>query len=295
MKLRKKKLAKLPPPQAERRASAPEQVHQPRITDRRATAPSIDPQTGERIFSFDSETSTLVGEPRPYDVTELMHTLIRDLSNEDLSEIYVSQAFRPPGESSIASLPSSLWELIASYVTLADAASLALASKTLQGRLDGGKLWKQLNDPKNKRVKLDFLFRLDKHMPLHLLCTPCGTYHARIQLGREQLKTDFVNNPLVLCPKVRDTYLSRMRLTYGRELPFGFVQLATRQRNFSALHGILATSLDRRWKCANSQWSHATRFVVVKGHLLVRVISHCVAPPNMMDTERRLLLLERMD
>jgi hypothetical protein len=295
MKLRKKRPTNPQSAPVERRASEPANVHHPRMIERRTTAASIDPQTGERIYSFDSETSTLVGEQRPYDVTELMHSLTRDLSNEDLSEVYISQAYRPPGEPSVASLPSPLWEIIASYLSLADRASLAFASKTLRNRLGGDSVLKKLNGPADKQAKLDFLFRLDKHMPLHLLCTPCAMYHERIQLGREQLKSDFVANPLFICPRVKDSWLPRMRLTYGRELPFGFIQLATRQWKFGALHGVLASSLDRRWKCTKSQWLHATRFVVVKGHLLMRAISQCIAPPNIMDTERRLLLLERMD
>jgi hypothetical protein len=295
MKLRKKRLPPVNPPHPERRASEPANVHQAPLYGRRATAPTIDPQTGERTYSFNSETSTLVGEPKPYDVTELMHSLTRDLSNEDLSAVYVNEPNRPPGEWSIAILPSTLWELVASYMSLADAASLALANTTLRSRLGGYNIWKQLKDPANKKFKLDLLFRLDKHEPLHLLCTPCATYHTRTQFGREQFKNDFVANPLFDCPKVKDSYLPRMRLTYGRELPFGFVQLATRQRHFGAIYGVPASSLDRRWKCAASQWTHASRYVVFKGHLLMRVISQCIAPPNMMDTERRLLLLERQD
>ncbi|KIW04585.1 uncharacterized protein PV09_04334 [Verruconis gallopava] len=296
MKLRKKRLPPVQPPQVERRASEPSQAHPSNRMNRRATAPSIDSQTGERIYSFDSETSTLVGEPRPYDIGELMHSLTRDRSIEDLAELYMSQnEYRNPGEFSIASLPASLWERIASFLSLADSASLALANSILRARLDGDTLWRKLNNPANKVARLDFLFRLDKYMPLHLLCTPCATFHQRIRMGREQYKADFVANPLYLCPKVYDTWLPRMRLTYGRELPFSFIQLATRQRNFGSLHGIPASSLDRRWKCSASEWSHATRFVVVKGNLLMRVISQCIAPPNMMDTERRMLLLDRMD
>ena len=290
-----------PPPQGtdiSRRVSAPA-VQQRNVLhrrNRRATTPAIDAQTGERLYRFDSETSTLVGERPAYDVGELMHSLTRDISVEDLEEIYATRnVYRPPGEPSIASLPADLWELVAQYLSLADRQSMAFSTKTLRERFGGISVWKQLNAPEEKRSKLDFLYRIDRMMPLHLLCSQCATFHPRIRIGHEILKPDFVNNPLFVCSKVRDSWLPRSKLTFRRELPFAFVQLATRQRNFGALYGIPSSSLDRRWKCPESQWSHAARYVVVKGHLLMRVISQRIAPPNMMDTERRLLILDRTD
>ena len=294
-----------PPPDPEfaRRISAPP-VQAPRrpsggydpFSGRRATAPTIDAQTGERLYEFNSETSTLVGDRPAYDVGELMHSLTRDISNEDLAEIYAQRdIYRPPGEGSIASLPADLWELIASYVSLADEASITFATKTLRDRLDGRSAWKQLSFAENKKERLDFLFRLDRQMPLHLLCSQCAQFHPRIQPGGEVFKPDFVNNPVFHCPRVKDSWLPRSKITYRREMPFAYVQLATRQRNFGALYGITAAALDRRWRCPESGWTHASRHVVVKGHLLMRVVSQRIAPPNMMDTERRLLLLDRTD
>jgi hypothetical protein len=226
----------------------------------------------------------------------MMHSLTRDISNEDLAEIYATRDLnRPPGEGSIASLPAGLWELIASFFSLADHASLAASTKTLKERLRGDRVWKELNAKENKKEKLDFLFRLDKEFPLQLLCHQCATFHTRIQPGREVFKADYINNPIFHCPKVRDSWLPRSTLTYRRQMPFAFVQLATRSRNFGALYGIPAASLDRRWKCSESQWTHASRYVVVRGHLLMRIVSQRIAPPGMLDTERRLLLLDRND
>jgi hypothetical protein len=225
-----------------------------------------------------------------------MHSLTRDISAEDLAEIYAERdEYRPPGEASIASLPGDLWELIGDHLCLADAASLAFATKTLRERMNAEMVWKQLLVGSNRRERLDFLIRLDKTLPLHLLCSQCATYHPRTQVSRETYKADFVNNPLFVCPKVKESWLPRSKLTYRKELPFAFIQLATRQRNYGALYGIPASSLDRRWRCSESGWTHASRFVVVKGHLLMRIVSQRIAPPNMMDTERRLLLLDRMD
>ena len=299
-----------PPQDLGRRTSAPPIQHPPRrpsipsspfsvtgaVQGRRATAPTIDAQTGERLYSFDSETSTLVGDRPAYDVGELMHSLARDVSVEDLAEIYAQRdVHRPPGEGSIASLPAGLWEVIAGYLGLADEAALAYSTKTLRDRLEGRKPWKRVLDPTNKKEKLDFLFRIDKQMPLHLLCSQCARFHPRIQPGRETFKPDFVNNPVFICPSVKDSWLPRSKLTYKRDMPFAFVQLATRQRRLGALYGITAMSLDRRWKCPESGWTHASRHVIVKGHLLMRIISQKIAPPGMMDTERRLLLLDRTD
>lgn len=280
--------------QTRRRESASVIPHGNRLR-RSRPQDAIDPQTGERRYSFNSETSTLLGDERVNDVTEMLHSLSRTLTGDSDNDT-LRDFDREPGEPQIASLPPTLWQHIGSFLSLSDAASLAFASKTLRDKLDEIQTWRALTRPENKREKLKLLVHLDNDLPNHILCPNCAIYHIRILNGNEQLKQDYVGNPLFICPKVFTSRLPRTRIAHGRELPFAFAQLATRRkRHHSPAHGILPEALSRRWKCTESKWNHASRFVIVKGHLLMRVISTSPAPPGMMETEERLLLFERND
>lgn len=190
------------------------------------------------------------------------------------------------------SLPTNLWKRIASFLSPADAARLALASKHFFNTL-GPEPFQELNRVENIHYKHAFLHDMDKYYPEHLLCFPCSRYHLRCQLGKEMLKADFVNNPLFNCPLVKSSTLPRMRLTHGRELPYGFVQLALRNR-YSSLHGICEESLARRWR-HSSGWSHTTRYMVHDGRLLLRVVSQTVVPPAavLTKTMERHILYDR--
>lgn len=88
--------------------------------------------------------------------------------------------------------------------------------------------------------------------------------------------------------------MPRLRITHGRELPYGWVQLVLRGR-YSIAHGVQPSALERRWKCRDSGWSHRTRYMVHDGRLLMRVVSQAVAPPNstMTATTTRHLLYDR--
>ncbi|KAF2480454.1 hypothetical protein BDY17DRAFT_301805 [Neohortaea acidophila] len=187
----------------------------------------------------------------------------------------------------MAALPAGLWLLIASYLELADVASLTISTSVLYHKL-GPDYLHALNEPENRHQKIEFLNHLEPDMPHHLLCFPCRIYHVRSNPGKESLKIDYVANPLYRCPSVRDTVLPRMRITHGRELPYSYVQLALRSHKHSPHHGIKPEALGRRWKCKDSDWSHRTQYIVVDGHLLMRVVSQCIAPPAPAQTETSL-------
>jgi hypothetical protein len=196
-------------------------------------------------------------------------------------------------EGLINSLSPELWKHIATFLTPADAARLALASKTLREKL-GEEPIKALNLPENRHHKISVLQHLDRHLPRHLLCFQCAQFHLRSNPGKESLKADYVNNPLFRCPSVKTTVLPRLRLTHGRELPYSFVQLALRTAH-SPVHGVEHTKLDRQWKHQESVWSFRTRYMVHDNRLLLRVVSQRVVPPaiTLTKTKERHILYDR--
>ena len=253
----------------------------------------VDSQTGERRYSLSSETSTLVGGPRPVDPTEMLHTLSRRLSLDSDTETLREEG-RDPGEPMIESLSPQLWNRIAHFLPTEDAAALIFSTKTLLDRIGDGP-WKLLRDPERKREKIHFLIRLNKVLPAYLLCFPCAKFHLRMQYGEERFKINYVANPLFTCPLAQHTRLPRTRIAHARELPFVFVQLATRAKRFGSSYGISPDSLSRRWKCSDSEWTHNSRFIIHKGHFLMRVVSTCPAPIDSTPTSERMLLFERGD
>lgn len=276
---------------------------------------AIDPSLGERraIGSLDSifsEAPTLVNRERGSVVdTDYLHGLAEDSfdsNSKGVNSSWYSKDMDPndarlrsidpriiaANETRIAALSPELWLYITSFLNAADAASLACSTKTLRDRL-GPEPWDALQRSENAQYKVAFLLHLDRSLPDHLLCFPCGTYHRRIQKGEERLQADYVTNPLFICPKVKTTVLPRARLTHGRELPFAFSQLALRAHRHSPEHGVPWQKLDRRWKCNDSGWSHTTRFHIVKGHLFFRCVSMCHAPPNLTLSQQRLFLYSR--
>ncbi|KAF2109268.1 hypothetical protein BDV96DRAFT_586118 [Lophiotrema nucula] len=279
-----------------------------RLQKRNASQPFPDRQEGinelgERTYSIWSETSTLVDEVRR-DHTDMIHGLahhgsfdsliegtrtIRLEEDEEVTEAQMRRIGRC--EARFKKVSSDVWQRIASFLNPADAAILAVTSKTLLEKLGLAPL-DALTLPENQRYRISFLNHLDRHLPNHLLCYPCATYHRRFSRD-EKLKADFINNPLYLCPKVFSTYLPRMRLTQGRELPYSFIQLATRHAH-SRHHGIHADRLSRRWKDA-SGWSHQSRYTIHDGRLLMRIRSQIFAPPCLTPTAERMLLYDRED
>ena len=265
-------------------------------------------ELGERKYSIFSEAPTLV-EHR--DHGEMMHSLAHSDSFDELlgqieaakskSSHYDSfdvekrRALSAKHERLVERLPHETWRHVAEYLSVADAASLTMATKTLWSKIGSSPL-EALKLPENRHQKITFLRHLDRHLPRHLMCFPCAKYHLRLRPGKESLKSDYVNYPLVACPQVRDTTLPRMRLTYARELPYGFVQLALRSSH-SPAHGIRPDDLARRWTHAESGWSHRTRYMIHESRLLMRVVSQRHTPPasTLTKTAERHILYDGYD
>ncbi|KAI7473738.1 F-box domain protein [Hortaea werneckii] len=262
-------------------------------------------ELGERDHSMFSQAETLV-ENR--DDTDMLHRLAHHDSFDSLIDQSVGkEELRNPyfdskaqadelrristrHERMVESLPDDLWRYITDYLNPADTACLAISSKTLMRKL-GSQPLMDLNEPQNKNFKISVLHYLNPQLPRHLLCFPCAKFHLRLKPGKESLKADYVNNPLFNCPLVKTSTLPRTRLTHDRQLPYGWVQLALRSE-ISPAHGISPDSLSRRWKHAESGWSHRTRYMIHDGRLLMRVVSQRVVPPARESTktvERHLL------
>lgn len=198
-------------------------------------------------------------------------------------------------ERMVSDLPAEIWCQIAESLDPLSAAHLAHASKILRYRL-GSQPWKALDRVENHKHKVAFLSTMDHHVPGHLFCFLCACYHARSQPGKEKLPASHVANPIFICPNARKLALPRIRLTHGRELPFAYVQLATRAERHGPNHGVPVTSLARRWQCKDSDWSHSVRFHVHEnGHLLMRCSSTAYVKPRLQPVEERLLLYSRSD
>lgn len=286
----------------------PAVLRKKRPDDARASEAEVN-ELGEREYPIFNQASAML---KNKDHTEMMHGLAHhdsfdslvDTQREKLKDPYfdsedpealeLMDALADLHARQLAALPVDVWKRIASFLNPVDAASLTMTTHVLYEKLGPGSLL-ALNASDNEYEKVDFLNRLDSHLPGHLLCFPCTKFHLRSNLGKESLKADYVANPLFVCPNVRKTVLPRMRLTHGRELPYSFVQLAMRRHRHSLNHGIKHESLARKWKCKDSQWSHRTRYMIHDGHLLVRIVSQCVALPaaQMTETSQRHLLYDR--
>ena len=268
-------------------------------------------ELGERDYSVFSQASTLVGHQ---DNTEMMHRLAHHDSFDSLvDQVVLKERLKDPyfdssdpnalelintltgiHDRQFAALSVEVWRRMASLLSPADAASLAMSSKTLRQKLGNDPL-EALKRDDHRHQRIVFLHRLDKHLPRQLLCFPCAKFHLRTNPGKESLKADYVSNALFKCPSTRTSFLPRMRLVHGRELPYSFVQLALRAEKHTSVHGISTESLSRRWSCKNSTWSHRTRYMVHDGRLLLRVVSQTFAPPHaeMTETKQRHLLYDR--
>lgn len=265
-------------------------------------------ELGEREYSaFDGDT--LVDK---VDHTDMMHRLAHHDSFDSLADQagYDIRKLRDPyfdskeeeakagelnekRELMVAVLPDELWKRIASHLDAVDAASLTIATKTLNTKLGDGAL-KVMNLPENRNQRIKFLqAAYDRRWPGELLCFPCASYHRRTDAGKESLHSQFVQRPIYDCPNVRKTVLPRTRITHGRELPYYFMQLALRESFYGSRFGITHEDLARQWKCKDSTWKHRTRYMVHDGHLLMRCVSIAFAPPELTATAERHLLYDR--
>jgi hypothetical protein len=235
------------------------------------------------------------------DHTDMLHSLVPTQSQEDapyLQRMQTSEGTEP-GQNFIDKFPARFWDGVKAEIDLPSAAALALTCKAFQGFF-GTESWSLLADEEHHSERLDFLPLLDKELPNHLLCFDCGVYHLRTQRGQEMLRPLNVFNPLYKCPNLQNPNKinPRIRITFGRALPFTFVQLVMRAHNYAPQYGLTFDSLSRRYKDKEetaSTWSHQTRFTVVNGHLLMRVTSQCFAPPALPPAGERHLLYSRED
>lgn len=271
-------------------------------------------ELGEREYSiFNSATATL------QDHTEMMHGLSMRDSMESLiggefdgslldDHDPAMVALRKRNDALLSSVPQRIWQLMAIYLSPADRAQLALASKWLLRNLGGDEMFAALNRPENQREKLKLLRHLDRHFPNHLLCFACVTYHRRIQPGHEKPPGDKFSAttiPAMVCPAAHLRIFAttqNTRLTTSRILPYAFVQLPLRSYRYGPTHGVPAERLAREWTTKSGfnsggqpRWRHSTRYVVDSRtrHLLLRVRSHAFAPPNLPPAGMRHLLYER--
>ncbi|EMC93526.1 hypothetical protein BAUCODRAFT_26794 [Baudoinia panamericana UAMH 10762] len=270
-----------------------------KLRDSHDTARSGDDlnELGERDYTAFSDASTLVDHR---DNTDMLHRLAHHDSFDSLVDSAVESRKLGGGETNephldklthvstrylrmVESLPGDLWQRVAGFLNPTDAALLALSSHAIRQKL-GPAPFQALNLPQNKHYRIAFLHSMDHQLPDHLLCFPCGRYHRRSLPGRESLKADYVNHPVIPCPQVKTSVLPRMRLCHARELPYAFVQLALRQRH-GKTHGIPHEALDRRWSHAESGWSFRSRYMMHDNRLLLRVVSQRVVPPARMLTK----------
>jgi len=233
------------------------------------------------------------------DHTEMLHSLTYRGSLESLSDrarFPVSEDKLQPGAKVVSKLSPALWRGVLVHLTPADEASLALSCKSFRDLL-GPEAWRSLDQPENHEDKIRFLSSMDGSLPGHLLCFSCSRYHLRVQRGQEMLKPTNIRNPIFNCPDMSTPWKKapRTRITFGRTLPFTFVQLALRAQHYSLDHGISIDSLSRYYKDRDSDWTHQTRYAIVKGHLLMRVVSTCFAAPALPPAGQRHLLYSPED
>ncbi|CAK1355017.1 unnamed protein product [Cercospora beticola] len=287
---------------------------------KRGAGPTVAPaddvnELGEREYAvFSDQPATMAGtRTRPRAEKERDHgDMLHGLATNDSFDSLLDQSkeqrdprdirrrrrqgmlVSPEHEQRIASLPDELWKRIALELTPIEAVLLAMSSKTLYHKL-GPMTLQALNSPGNRDFKHAFLYSMDQRYPDQLICFPCGKFHKRLQPGKEMLKIDYVANPVFMCPAVKSSILPRMRLTHGRQLPYSFVQLATRAAKYGPNYGINHENLARRWKCKDSGWTHRTRYMIHEQRLLVRVVSQVFSPPakSLTETAERHILYDR--
>lgn len=249
-------------------------------------------QNNEPENQFETVLDTQLGELK--DNTKYLHSLFFNENSQE--ETYKKQESQHkilrPSYHVISKLSKSIWENIIQHLEPADACSLTLSSKLLLHTIGPGPI-DALNLPQHRQQRIAFLLYLDKHLPMHLLCFLCASYHLRLNPGKEILKPAAVFNPLYNCPRALTEKFPRTRVTPRRNLPFGFAQLVIRAQRYGAQYGLPVDSLGRRWQ--EDTWSHQSRYAIIKSHLFMRVSSSCFVRGGMTESETRLLLYSRED
>lgn len=264
-------------------------------------------ELGEREHSIFSSDSVTLQDPTDMihglSIRDSMESLVGDALEYGLLDENDPRllALRRRREAILSAVPKGIWEIIAAYLSPADTAQLALASKIFLDNLGDG-VFAALDHPENRIEKLKFLNHLNRHLPNHLLCFVCARYHRRIQPGLEQLPTAASENPVVACPaaNLRISLSQRTKLTHSRILPYTFVQLPLRAHRYGLAYGIPADRMAREWTKSGldggqPRWRHSTRYTVdaKTGHLLLCVRSHTFAAPHLPPAGMRHLLYER--
>ncbi|RMZ81740.1 hypothetical protein DV738_g2123, partial [Chaetothyriales sp. CBS 135597] len=249
-------------------------------------------------FERDKQTGEVV------DHTEMLHILANSDHNEQYAPLIIplgEEEGTEDGQVVVDKLPRSVWNTVLGLLSTADKAAFSLSCHAFQ-RLTGTEPLAELALPGETSVseKLSFLPRIDRQLPRHLLCFDCGVYHLRTQRGAEALQPAKVLNPLYNCPNISNPNKinPRIRITFTRNLPLPFVQLTMRAHRFSPEYGIHPDSLARRYKDrehVGSTWSHQLKFLIVKGHLLMRVTSQTFAPAGLPPAGERHLLYSQED
>lgn len=249
-------------------------------------------QNNEPENQFETVLDTQLGELK--DNTKYLHSLFFDenTKEEAFKKQEAHRELLRPSDHVISKVPKSVWENIIQHLEPADACSLTLSSKLLLNSIGPGPI-DALSLPSNRSHRIAFLLYLDKHLPMHLLCFLCASYHLRLNPGKEILKPAAVFNPLYNCPRALTEKFPRTRITPRRNLPFGFAQLVIRAQRYGPAYGLPIDSLGRRWQ--EDTWSHQSRFAIIKSHLFMRVSSSCFVRGGMTESETRLLLYSRED
>lgn len=236
------------------------------------------------------------------DPTNMLHSLAHDFDGPQHGKQPILETGEParPAAEFITIFTAKVWKQIISALDIADEASLSFSCKPF-GDLCDPQIFRYLNDPALFRTRCNFLTRLNYALPHHLLCYICGRYHLRTQPGRETLRPTNIANPLFNCPYANSNdpkeKVSRLRITFGRTIPYPFVQLATRHHHFGPSYGISQDSLGRRYKDKEEigTWSHQTRYAIIESHLYMRVVSTAFAQANLPPSGMRHLLYSRED
>lgn len=261
-------------------------------------------ELGEHEYSIFADPATMAeSADGVIDHTEMLHGLANRESSDSMAELYRKHgdlddldpeviAKRKRRAAILASVPLDIWFVIESYLGPADRARLALTNKSLFSQL-GAKALRALNEPENRRDKIQCLRHIDRVFPNHLLCFVCAQYHPRTHPGEEKLCMPYSDSPVFDCPASKTSVLPRTRVAHPRSLPYAFVQLVMRAARYGPSYGLQPESLARGWKDHESGWSHRTTYQVNQGHLLMRVRSQAFAPPSLTPTGMRHLLYER--
>lgn len=236
------------------------------------------------------------------DLTDMMHAFTFKEHTEDEEEIihleeWEYDPFGTDGATLLSKFCPELWGLVENYLTPLDIANLASTCRAMYVRL-GEVSYELLRNPLHMSHRLDFLLAMDQKLPNHLFCFPCAQWHVRIAPGTEKLKQPKVLNPVFNCPNSTNNLLRppRIRISDYRELPFTFVQLYKRAWEHGPQYGIDVHSLARRWKDAESEWTHETMFHINKyGHVMMRVKSQVFVEGGLQPTAKRMLLYSRND